>query len=254
MPYYPVPIIPPWKSMADILRIARTLPWRDAAKESYGLRPLFLAQFRHEDFRNARVLDVGTGDGRLAFHVASLGGRVIGVDIDRARLMQARSYAGVRGYTRVDFVWGDVEKSSYHDFSPNPFDFIMSNLCMSPEIVHRASRHIRPGGKMIFCCHHADHWKETGRGSRFSFTEQAMGELLTENRFDTEFMGVDTVVATFDHAWELEHYLPARIVQKWTADGRWQTLQDCFAKGERRLTSSFLIVKAKRLAVANESR
>jgi len=209
---------------------------------------MFLEQFRHEDFRNARVLDIGTGDGLLAFHVARLGGRVIGVDIDRARLMQARSYAGVRSLTRVDFVWGDVEKSSYHEFSPDPFDFVVSNLCMSPEIVHRSSRHIRPAGKMIFCCHHADHWKETGRGSRFSFTEEAMESLLTENRFDVEFMGVDTVVATFDHAWELEHYLPTRIVQKWAANGRWQALQGRFAKGERQLTSSFLIVKAKRLA------
>jgi len=233
--------------MADVLRVSRTLPWRDAARESYGLRPMFTDRFRHEDFRHARVLDVGTGDGRVAFLVAHLGAHVIGVDIDRSKLLQARSYAGVRNLPRAEFVWGDVEAAWYSAFSPDPFDFIVSNLCMSEEIVYRSARHLRPGGKLIFCAHHADHWKETRRGSSHSFSEAAMEDLLTDNGFEIEFMGVETLVAEFTHLREVEEYLPTRLVRKWAADGRWTELADTFEKGERRLTSAFLVVKARRL-------
>ncbi|MGQ0796509.1 MAG: class I SAM-dependent methyltransferase [Methanobacteriota archaeon] len=232
--------------MPEVLRVTRALPWREAAKESFGLRPMLLAQFRHEDFRGARVLDVGTGEGRLAFVAAHLGARVIGVDTDRSKLQQARSYAGVRDLRRAEFVWGDVEKSSYHEFSPDPFDFVISNLCMSPEIVFRSARALRPGGKMIFCCHHADHWKETKRGSRWSFSEAAMEDLLKENGFTIEFIGVDTIVAQFDAIHEVERYLRDATVRRWAEDGRWEALSDGFASGHRTLTSAYLVVKARR--------
>jgi len=233
--------------MPDVVRVTRTLPSREAAKESFGLRPMLLAQFRHEDFRGTRVLDVGTGDGRLAFVAAHLGARVLGVDLDRAKLMQARSYAGVRDLRRAEFVWGDVEKSSYREFSPNPLDFVLSNLCMSPEIVLRSSVALRVGGKMIFCCHHSDHWKETKRGSRWSFSEDAMEDLLHENRFTVEFLGVDTVVAQFGSLHEVESYLRPQTVRRWAEDGRWGELSDSFEAGMKTLTSSYLVGKARRV-------
>ena len=239
-------------AVVDVLRITRTLPWGEAARESHGLRPMLLDQFRHEDFRHARVLDIGTGDGRLAFVVAHLGARVIGIDMDRSKLMQARSYAGVRDLRHAEFVWGDVEKSSYHVFSPDPFDFIISNLCMSPEIVFRSSKALRPLGRLIFCCHHADHWKETKRGSRWAFSEDSMADLLQENGFAIEFMGVDTTVATFDRLHEVESYLRAETVRRWMEDGRWEELSDAFDRGERTLTSAYLVVKARRLAHGTE--
>src|SRR3970282_2294035 len=146
----------------DVLRVTRTLPWREAAKESFELRPMLLDQFRHEDLRRKHVLDVGTGEGRLAFVAANLGARVIGVDLDHMKLMHARSYAGVRDLRHAQFVWGDVEKDAYSTWSPVPFDLVVSNLCMSPAIVYRSAHALRPGGKMILCCHHADHWRAGG--------------------------------------------------------------------------------------------
>jgi len=70
---------------------------------------MLLDQFRHEDFRGRRVLDLGTGEGRLAFIAASVGARVIGVDLDRVKLMHARAYAGIRDIRTAEFVLGDVE-------------------------------------------------------------------------------------------------------------------------------------------------
>ncbi len=234
--------------MVEVVRQTRQLLWRDAARHAFELRPMLLDQFRHEDFRGRRVLDVGTGEGRLAFVAAALGGHVIGVDLDRMKLQQARAYAGVKDIRHADFVWGDVEKTSYREFSSEPFDFVISNLCMSPEIVWHAAHGLRPGGKFLFCCHHGDHWKETRRGSRWAFYEDTMEDLLEENGFEVEYMGVDTIVAEFEELREVELFLRDEITRKWVEDGRWEELSDSFARGERRLTQSYLIVKAHRLA------
>lgn len=234
--------------MPDTVRVSRTVPWREAAKTSYDLSPMLLDQFRHEDFRGKHVLDVGTGEGRLAFVAASLGARVIGVDLDRVKLMHARAYAGLRDIRYAEFVWGDVEKTPYHDFSRDPIDVVISNLCMSPEIVWHASRALRPGGKFIFSCHHGDHWKETRRGSRWAFYEDTMEQLLKENRFEVEFTGVDTTVAEFEALREVQLFLRDATVRRWVEDGRWEELADSFARGEKHLTLSYLIVKARRTA------
>jgi len=232
----------------DVVRVNRKLPWREAAKDADALRPMLLDQFRHEDFRGRRVLDVGTGEGRLAFVAASVGARVIGVDLDRVKLMNARAYAGIRDIRNAEFVWGDVEKTPYHGFSHDPIDAVISNLCMAPEIVWHASRALRPGGKFIFCAHHGDHWKETRQGSRWAFYEDTMTDLLEENRFAVEFMGVDTTVVEFEHLREVELYLRDSTIRRWMEDGRWQELSDAFARGETHLTLSYLIVKARRVA------
>ena len=121
--------------MPDVARVSRSLPWREAAKDVDSLRPMLLDQFRHEDFRGLCVLDLGTGEGRLAFVAASVGARVIGVDLDRMKLMHARAYAGIRDIRTTEFVLGDVEKTPYHEFLRDPIDAVISNLCMSSEIV-----------------------------------------------------------------------------------------------------------------------
>ncbi len=220
--------------MPDVVRASRTLPWREAARDVDALRPMLLDQFRHEDFRGKSVLDLGTGEGRLAFLTAAGGARVIGVDLDRAKLLHARAYAGIRDVRNAEFVWGDVEKTPYADFAHGPTDAVTSNLCMSPEIVWHAARALRPGGLFIFCCHHGDHWKETRRGSRC---------------FAVEFMGVDTTVATFEALREVELFLRDATVRRWVEDGRWEELADSFERGDRQLTFSFLIVKARRTAL-----
>src|SRR6266571_1223692 len=61
----------PRSAVPDVVRASRTLPWREAARDVDALRPMLLDQFRHEDFRGKSVLDLGTGEGRLAFLTAA---------------------------------------------------------------------------------------------------------------------------------------------------------------------------------------
>jgi hypothetical protein len=75
-----------------------------------------------------------------------------------------------------------------------------------------------------------------------------MRDLLDENRFAVEFLGVDTTVAEFEHLREIELFLREATVRRWVEDGRWQELADSFARGEAHLTLSYLIGKARRIS------
>jgi len=70
---------------------------------------LFTACYVHDDIQSKRVLDLGTGTGRLAIGASILGARyVVGIDVDPASL----AYASIARRTLradVDFVLGEIE-------------------------------------------------------------------------------------------------------------------------------------------------
>jgi len=69
---------------------------------------LFLACYSHDDIQHKRVLDLGTGTGRLAIGASILGAAyVVGVDLDADSIKLASAAAKSLGAC-VDFVLGDV--------------------------------------------------------------------------------------------------------------------------------------------------
>ena len=232
--------------VADVVRRSRTVPFAQAILERDELVPMFGDLLRREDFRGGLVLDVGTGRGRVALIVARRAGHVIGVDVDERGLSEARAYAAVRNLPRAEFVLGDAEVVLWSEWSRRPYDFVTANFFMSEPLVVRAGEYLRPGGRFLFCCHHTDHWRETGKGSRWAFDEARMAALLKANGFDVEFLGVDTVVVTFDTLAQVEQFLGERHVRKWTDDGRWDTLAAVFRSGAKQLTTSYLVGRARR--------
>jgi putative methylase len=70
---------------------------------------LFTACYVHDDIEGKRVLDLGTGTGRLALGASILGaGYVVGVDVDASSLkLAATAEKSLRAV--VDFVLGDIE-------------------------------------------------------------------------------------------------------------------------------------------------
>ena len=234
--------------MVDVVRRSRTIPFAQALREREELNLMFRDLLQREDFRGGVVLDVGTGSGRLALIVARRAHRVIGVDVEELGLWTARAYAAVRNLPRVEFVVGDAEVVSWSEWYPKPYDFVTSNLFMSEAVVVRAGRYLRPGGRFLFCCHHTDHWKETQAGSHWAFDEARMSDLLRENGFVVEFLGVDTTAVTFDSLSQVERLLGDRHVQKWIVDRRWEALAQAFAAGTKQLTLAYLVGRARRLA------
>jgi ubiquinone/menaquinone biosynthesis C-methylase UbiE len=60
-------------------------------------------------FAGARVLEIGTGEGRLTWRFADAARRVIGVDVDPARLAVARRERQPHLQTRVSFAFAKGE-------------------------------------------------------------------------------------------------------------------------------------------------
>jgi ubiquinone/menaquinone biosynthesis C-methylase UbiE len=100
----------------------------------------------------ARVLDAGTGPGRvpLALARAVPGLRIDGVDLSPEMVAEARRAAAAAGASRVTFTVADVAALPFMD---DTFDLIVSSMSLhhwaDPAAgVHELRRVLRPGGRM----------------------------------------------------------------------------------------------------------
>ncbi len=93
----------------------KTLEKPDLKLEQYpvssevGSELLYMAGFEHNDL-DGRVIDLGTGTGRLAIGAALMGAQApVGVDVDERSLALARENAETVG-VEVEWVQSDIEK------------------------------------------------------------------------------------------------------------------------------------------------
>jgi ubiquinone/menaquinone biosynthesis C-methylase UbiE len=73
-------------------------------------------------FRGKRVLDLGTGDGRLAFGAAIWAREVVGIDPDPTAIRDARANARRMRTRNVRFVVGPAQELPFEDGS---FDVVI---------------------------------------------------------------------------------------------------------------------------------
>ena len=215
-------------------------------RESPGhgaLSPALLAWLADQPLAACRVLDVGTGTGRLALALAPRVRRVVGIDIDAGALVEARRRARRAGLGNVLFVVADAERADYRTLG-HP-DVVVAHLCMSDAIVGRAAAGLEPGGLLAFAAFHVDQWRETGRVSRFAYDEVQARAVLAAAGFDVEALEVEREVMRFESIEEALAYA-GRFRGKWEADGRWAGWQRFLATGGRTLTESRLVVRARR--------
>jgi len=207
-----------------------------------GISPVFLKLLADEPLEGRTVLDVGTGRGRLALTLAPRCGRVVGIDRDETALADARRAAAVAGLTNVEFVAVDAEAGEYAAFEP---DAVVAHLCMSSAIAERAGRALARGAPFAFVAFHADQWKETGRRSRFAWSEDEARAALEGAGFAIEHLSVERDVQAFG---SVEEALAASIglEEKWRADGRWFRYIKFLEDGGRTLTRAQLHVKARK--------
>src|SRR5207245_3086536 len=207
-----------------------------------GVSPAFLKLLADEPLEGRMVLDVGTGRGRLALTLAPRCGRVVCIGRDETALADARRAAAVAGLTNVEFVAVDAEADEYVGLEP---DAVVAHLCMSSAIAERAGRALARGAPFAFVAFHADQWRETGRRSRFAWTEDEARVALEGAGFRVEHLSVERDVQAFG---SLEQALAAAIglEEKWRADGRWFRYIKFLEEGGRTLTRAHLHVRARK--------
>ncbi len=211
-----------------------------------GLSPTLVAWLAEEPLHGRAVLDVGTGTGRLALHLAARARRVLGIDTDAGALVEAQRHARLAGLGNVLFVVADAEQVDYRAFGQP--DLVVAHLCMSDAIVARAGASLPPGGVLAFAAFHTDQWRETGRVSRFAYGADRARAVLGDAGLRVERLEVEAEIARFSSAAEALAGV-AGLRSRWEADGRWAAWERFVAEGGRTLTQSRLVVLARRDAV-----
>lgn len=93
-----------------------SLPWRfNVVTDAYDPNGVELETIlSHIDFKKThRVLEVGTGNGRMAFRVAPYVGKVYGIDVDKEILKVARARSEKTCLNNVRMVCGDISKAPF---------------------------------------------------------------------------------------------------------------------------------------------
>jgi putative methylase len=94
---------------------------------------LYMAGFEHDDL-GGRVIDLGTGTGRLAIGAALMGAEeVVGVDLDHGALSLAKENGEAAG-VRVEWVQSDIEKIK------GKFDTVIMNPPFGTRTSHADTR------------------------------------------------------------------------------------------------------------------
>lgn len=218
-----------------------------------GVSPAFWRLLLDEPLREATVVDVGTGAGRIALALAPLARRVVGIDRDPELIAEGRRRALASGLRNVEFAVVDADSiGDYRDLGAGLLiepDLVVAHLYLSDQLIRNAGASLAAGKALAFVGFHVDQWKETGRRSRFAYDEERVRRLLAESGFAVEHLEVEREVREFQ---SVEEGLAAAVglEERWKADGRWCRYVEFLEAGGRTLTRSHLIVKARRLPLA----
>lgn len=95
-----------------------------------------------------RALDVATGGGRNAIHLAEHGYSVDAIDVSEEGLEIARERAADRGISeRIEFVRDDVEEYGFH---AGTYDVIVVSRYYSLNALPALKRALAPGGVLLY--------------------------------------------------------------------------------------------------------
>lgn len=198
--------------------------------------------------KSAWCFNLGCGRGRVSFELAPYVRWVLGVDNNARKIEDARRRAQNDRVNNVQFIVGDLEEMIYSDLAPTgSFQLMVTNLCISDEIISRVPEALEVGGHFAGTIFDSQHWRETGIPSPHSYSMDRLSSVLEKNGLEVTHLEVYGNIIQFDHIEQLEHeYLPEHLVIRWRDDGRWINLGREFQRGNRTLTESNIVFCARR--------
>ncbi|MDB4948791.1 MAG: hypothetical protein JWM27_1440 [Gemmatimonadetes bacterium] len=117
------------------------------------MRPTTLALFDRVGIgAGMSCLDVGCGGGDVTLDLAARvgpSGRVVGVDVDAAKVDLARAEAAERGAANVEFRAADLRTLADEPFDVVYARFVLSHLSDPAAAVDAFRAHLRPGGIVV---------------------------------------------------------------------------------------------------------
>lgn len=202
------------------------------------------------DWPDGVAIDVGCGSGGLTFLIAEWVPWVIGLDVSESILAQARETASRLKVSNADFHRADAESSDYRTLcGSRPVLLVISSLCMSDAIIHRAAEALAPGRAFVFACLEMDQWKETGCPSRFAYDAETLQRRLQESGFELLDFQLERITLEFDTVEEMTErfFDDGFLKQRWQRDGRWDAYLSYVRSGGRSFTArSQLLVNCVR--------
>jgi SAM-dependent methyltransferase len=121
--------------------------WHDIECGYYSADFQLWEELSHE---GGTVLDLGCGTGRVAMHLARLGRKVAGLDIDK-RLLEALEVKATQNGLAVDAVCADAREFDLGVqfdavFAPMQLVQLFDGIAERKAMLASAARHLRPGG------------------------------------------------------------------------------------------------------------
>src|SRR5688572_4409562 len=111
-----------------------------------GVSSLFWRLLLDETRPESLVLDVGTGDGRIAIPLASHCSAVVGIDRETDLIDEARGRAENLGIRNVEFLVADADSVEYSGLLDRAPSLVAAHLFLSDQLVERAGRALASGG------------------------------------------------------------------------------------------------------------
>lgn len=141
----------------------------------YGKAPeKFLAENYDYIPQNAKVLDVGIGEGRHAVFLAQKGYDVLGIDISSVALKKSKQLA--REYkVRIDTILGSFKS---YKFKEGQFDAIINFYWVDHSINNKLKKFLKPGGVLIYEAYTTNQLKKKGFEKHNPEHMLSPGELL----------------------------------------------------------------------------
>lgn len=238
----PMPSAPPPKPAGKVREVA----YDEAPTEDLhaGLTDAFKRLALDAATPQSLVLDLGCGEGRVAFFLAAHAKKVVGLDKEAKAVHAATERAKRLGLANVEFHAADVEKEPLGRWVPGGAELVVSNLFLSKAVVQRAHGALAAGGAFVFTAFGPSQWKEA-KGSPHAHGEAEVRAWLEEAHFTVEALEVEDTRVRFPALNEVRNYLGEDNVQKWLRDGRWDALVASFQKAKV-LTESRLTGRARR--------